>query len=244
MDASLSYSVFGAAISMARVPGRRVVEIVTLGVRLMGGARPPRLEIRHGDMALKQKENVPGWPLIASTILLATYVAMAGCTSSSRVDSSETAQGRVLIDDNVINLAVNKRLIDDGLGLFKNVKAVVYRQRVLLIGTVEQTEHRDRAGELVAEVENVAQVMNEIQVAVESGIGAFITDVIIEKSIQSDYLFDDIIDSNNFQIRSVNGTVYMIGHAASRAEFDRALALANATNDVKQVVNYVALGPK
>ena len=229
---------------MARVSGRRVVEIATLGVRLMGGARPPRLEFRHGDMFLKQKDSVPGWPLIAFTILLATSVGIVGCTSSSRMDSSEAGQDEALIDDNIINLTVNKRLIDDGLGLFKDVKAVVYRQRVLLIGTVEQADARDRAGALVAEVENVVQVMNEIQVAVEGGIGAFITDVIIEKSIQSDYLFDDIIDSDNYQVRSVNGTVYMIGHAASRAEFDRALALVNATNDVKQVVNYVALDPR
>ena len=149
---------------------------------------------------MKQKDSVPGWPLIAFTILLATSVGIVGCTSSSRMDSSEAGQDEALIDDNIINLTVNKRLIDDGLGLFKDVKAVVYRQCVLLIGTVEQADARDRASALVAEVENVVQVMNEIQVAVEGGIGAFITDVIIEKSIQSDYLFDDII--------------YMIGHAA------------------------------
>jgi osmotically-inducible protein OsmY len=194
-------------------------------------------------MFLKQKDSVPVWQRIAFTILLVTSVGITGCTSSSRVNPSEAAPGDALIDDNVINLAVNKRLIDDGLGLFKDVKAVVYRQRVLLIGKVEQIEHRERAGALVAEVENVVQVMNEIQVNVENGIGAFITDVIIEKLIQSDYLFDDIVDSDNYRVRSVNGTVYIIGHAANRAEFDRALALANATDDVKHVVNYIALDP-
>ena len=42
------------------------------------------------------------------------------------------------VDDNVIKLELNRRLIDDGLGLFKDVSMVVYGGRVLLVGSVEQ----------------------------------------------------------------------------------------------------------
>lgn len=48
-------------------------------------------------MFLKQKDSVPGWPLIAFTILLATSVGIVGCTSSSRMDSSEAGQDEAQI---------------------------------------------------------------------------------------------------------------------------------------------------
>ena len=67
--------------------------------------------------------------------------------------------------------------------------------------------------------------------------------MIIEKSIQSDYLFDDAVKSANFRVRSVNGVVYMIGRAESRVEYDRATAIASETDDVKRVVNYVVVSP-
>ena len=50
---------------------------------------------------------------------------------------------------------------------------------------------------------------------------------------------DADIDRDNFRVRSVNGTVYLIGLAGSRAELDKALAIARATGDVKNVVNYM-----
>ena len=50
-------------------------------------------------------------------------------------------------------------------------------------------------------LDGVEEVINEIQVEETGGIGAFISDVIIEKSIQSDYLFDKVIDSENFRVR-------------------------------------------
>ena len=143
------------------------------------------------------------------------------------------------VDDNVIKLELNRRLIDDGLGLFKDVSMVVYGGRVLLVGSVEQPGSLERAGKLAHEVDGVQEVINEIQVNDKGGIGAFINDVIIEKSIQSAYLFDDAIDSANFRVRSVNSVVYMIGQAGTQGEYDRATAVASETADVKRVVNYV-----
>lgn len=209
----------------------------------MKGAPPSRLDYRNGELPLSRNDRAPVWPLVALAIMLASLIGVTGCTSSQGVGASGVEDGEARIDDNVINLAVSKRLIDEGIGLFKDVKALVHRQRVLLIGTVSSDEDRERAGALAAGVDNVVEMMNEIQVSDENGIGAFISDVIIEKAIQSDYLFDDLIDSANFSVRSVNGTVFMIGHATNRAEYDQATTLASATNNVKRVVNYVVLDP-
>jgi osmotically-inducible protein OsmY len=180
--------------------------------------------------------------LFATLILLIFgSIGLSGCATPVDSGTPGAANDEASVDDNVVNLAVNKKLIDDGVGDLKDVTALVHRQRVLLIGTVEQEKSRGQAGKLAGEVENVLAVMNEIQVTEENGIGTFISDVLIEKEIQSGYLFDDEIESANFRVRVVNGTVYILGHAKQRAEFDRAMALANQTDDVKKVVNYVVI---
>jgi osmotically-inducible protein OsmY len=193
--------------------------------------------------------------IIAASVrlVLAAFVTgilalgQVACAPQSSPDTRSAVQdpaAEQAVDDNVIKLELNRRLINDGLGLFKDVSTVVYDGRVLLIGSVDQPKSLERAGNLALEIDGVQEVINEIQVDDKGGIGAFISDVIIEKSIQSDYLFDDAIKSAHFRVRSVNGVVYMIGRAESRVEYDRAIAIASETADVKRVVNYVAVSPE
>ena len=91
--------------------------------------------------------------------------------------------------------------------------------------------------------EGVLEVLNEIQVTDEGGILSVVDDIYIEKVIQADYLFDAVIDSANFRVRSVNGVVYLIGLAESQAELDKALAIVGARDDVSRIVNYMKVKP-
>ena len=146
-----------------------------------------------------------------------------------------------VVDDNGIKLKLNKLLLDERLGLFKDVGTVVYRRHVYLVGDVEKAEDKVRAGEIALIPEKVTEVTNDIQVTDEGGIGALVDDIYIEKIIQADYLFDSEIDSSNFRVRSVNGVVYLIGLAESQAELDKAVAIVDARDDVRQIVNYVTV---
>ncbi len=47
--------------------------------------------------------------------------------------------------------------------------------------------------------------------------------------------------SPNDRVRSVNGTLYLIGLAKSQAELDEALEIARGTGDVKEIVNYMRI---
>ena len=185
-------------------------------------------------------------PRVFSALGLLAVFALPACAPtlvSLGVDAAYTASEErttdEVVDDNKIKIELNKLLVDDSLGLWKDVGTVVYRGRVLLIGAVETPEAKAKAGEIGHTPEGVKEVINEIQVTDEGGVGSFVNDVAIEKSIQVKYLFDADIDSANFRVRSVNGTVYLIGLAESRAELDKALAIARATGDVKNVVNYM-----
>lgn len=185
--------------------------------------------------------------LLAAALPLAAggcAATVGGIAGDAAYTASEERNGRRVVDDNVVKLKLNKRLIDEGLGLFKDVSTVVYAGRVLLLGSVEDADAGARAGAIAAEVGGVREVINEIEVASEVGIGSFISDVVIEKTIQTDYLFDDAIDSANFRVRSVNQVVYLIGLAASEAELEHALAVAGKPEDVRRVVNHVEVAAR
>lgn len=180
------------------------------------------------------------------SLAAALALALAGCAptlTSLAVDGAYTAsEERTLddvVDDNGIKLKLNKLLIDDGLGLFKDVGTVVYRRHVYLVGDVEKAEDKARAGKIAHMPEKVSGVTNDIQVTDEGGVVSLVDDIYIEKVIQADYLFDSDIDSSNFRVRSVNGVVYLIGLAESQAEFNKAMAIVDARDDVRRIVNYV-----
>ena len=179
-------------------------------------------------------------------ICVASALALAGCAptvASLAADGAYTAsEERTMddvIDDNGIKLKLNKLLLDERLGLFKDVGTVVYRRHVYLLGDVKKPEDKVRAGEIAALPEKVNGVTNDIQVTDEGGVASLVDDIYIEKVIQADYLFDSDIDSSNFRVRSVNGVVYLIGLAESQAELDKAVAIVDARDDVRRIVNYV-----
>ena len=113
-------------------------------------------------------------------IYLVSALALAGCAPtvlSLAVDGAYTAsEERTLddvVDDNGIKLELNKLLLEDGLGLFKDVGTVVYRRHVYLLGDVENAEDKARAGAIGRVPEKVSGVTNDIQVTSEGGNVSF-----------------------------------------------------------------------
>ncbi len=179
-----------------------------------------------------------------------SFAALPGCATtvvSLGADVAYTATEQrttdEVIDDNKIKIALNKLLIDESAELWKDVSTVVYRGRVLLLGSVETAGAKARAGDIGALPEGVTEVINDIQVTdvggPGSGLGAFLNDFAIEKSIQIKYLFAEGIDSADLRVRSVNGTVYLIGQVETWAELGRVREIARTTGDVVKVVDYL-----
>jgi len=184
-------------------------------------------------------------------LLCLAALALTGCVSTAAslaIDGAYTASEERsvddVVDDNGIKIELNKLLLDEGLGLFKDVSTVVYRRHVYLLGDVEKPADKKRAGELARKPEKVAGVTNAIQVTSAGDIRDVVDDIYIEKAIQADFLFDSDIDSANFRVRSVNGVVYLIGLAESPAELTKALTIVQARHDVRRIVNYVKVEPR
>jgi osmotically-inducible protein OsmY len=188
--------------------------------------------------------------LVPAILIIASLIPLGGCVSTAvslGADAAYTASELRTIDevvlDNKIKIKLNELTADDSFDLWKDVGTVVYQGRVLLVGSTETEEAKAKAGEIGGTPEGVKEVINDIKVTGEGGVGSFVNDVSIEKSIQVKYLFDDEVDSSNYRVRSVHGTVYLIGLAKSQAELDMALEIARGTSDVKEIVNYMRIRP-
>jgi osmotically-inducible protein OsmY len=193
----------------------------------------------------------PRFPVLLAAAL-GLFAALPGCaptveslgeslgSGAADTASEERTTGEV-DDDTKIEIELDKLLADDGFGPRADLGILVYRGRVLLLGSVETADAKARAGEIGGAPEGVTEVINDIQVTDADGAGAHLNDLAIEKSIQTDYLFGEGIDSRNFRVRSVDGTVYLIGQAGTQAELDKVLRIARETEDVRRVVNHVRI---
>lgn len=180
--------------------------------------------------------------------LLGGFLLLGGCAptvlslgADAAYTVSELRTTDEVVLDNKIKIALNKLTADDSAGLWVDVGTVVYQGRVLLIGAVENADDKARAGKIGGTPEGVKEVINDIKVTDEGGVGSFVNDVAIEKSIQTKYLFTGSISSANYRVRSVNGTLYLIGLAKSQEELTEALEIARGTSDVKEIVNYMRI---
>ena len=84
----------------------------------------------------------------------------------------------------------------------------------------------------------VREIINEIEVTDEGGIKAFAKDVWAANELRSRLLFAKGVNSVNFTVEVVNGTVYILGVYADPAEHDRVLGVARNMSNVKRVVSH------
>ncbi len=112
---------------------------------------------------------------------------------------------------------------------------------MLLKGAVERPGPRVKAVRLTWQADGVREVINEIQVTDEGGLVNYARDTWISTQLKSKILFDADILSINYNVETVNGTVYLIGIAQSDQELGKVTGHARTIPNVRRVVSHVVL---
>ena len=182
-------------------------------------------------------------------IPLALPLALSGCLASMLVGagatvgvaaSEERGIGGAATDIS-IQTDINEKLLHESLDLERDVYLTVHEGRVLLTGTVDTPEMRLKAVQLVWEVNGVREVLDEIKVGEGGGIGGYARDVLISNELRIKLLTDRNIQSINYSVETVGGTVYLMGVAQDQAELDRVTNYARNIAYVQRVVSYVRM---
>ena len=187
-------------------------------------------------------------PTAALALVLAAPLSLAGCadviigaaTTTGLAIAEERTVGNA-VKDLTIQAELNHLFFQDDLDLYNDVSISVMEGRVLLKGSVPTHEDRIRAGWVARQAARAEEVINELQVTGEGGILDYAEDRWISFKLRARLLLDLDILSVNYDIETVNGTVYLLGIAQDEDELEQVKAHARSVGGVERVVSHVIM---
>jgi len=182
-------------------------------------------------------------PVAAATLALG--LALQGCVSvaigGAATAGSAALQDRGLrgaVSDNAIALEINHYWFQKSERLFAALQTQIYEGRVLVSGAVTDPDMRAEAVRLAWQAKGVREIINEIEVTDEGGLKAYAKDTWTAGELRSRLLFARGVNSSNYSVEVVNGTVYLLGVFADAAEHDRVLGIVRSQANVRRVVSH------
>ena len=184
--------------------------------------------------------------------LLFTAVILSGCTpegASRPVATAAAPAPRPLAErsradqshDGDIATQVARRIHDLNPNAYRAVSTKAVGGRVLLTGAVTRPDLRRHATQAASGIEGVVTVQNEVQLTEDSTFDQFQPDAAREQQLMAKMATNPNIGANNFDVRVVNGIVYLLGTAASPVEVDYVREVLMEDPTVKWVVPAVTL---
>jgi osmotically-inducible protein OsmY len=170
------------------------------------------------------------------------WLVGAGAATAGYIAAQDRTTGRV-IDDTAIWSKLKSKLSEDSAKRFAHVNIKVNEARVLLAGHVHTRQARLDCTKLVWDIEGVKEVINDIQISENNNntLGNYSRDTWITTKIKSKLLVADQVKSANYSIDTIDGVVYIMGIAESKAEIERVCDVARKQLHVKKVISHIRL---
>jgi len=182
--------------------------------------------------------------LLSSSLLISGCGPVGMATGAGAVvGMTATKEGglRGGVSDLSIKAQINDLWFKHSTSMFSKLSMTVDQGRVLLTGVVQNPEDRVEAVRLAWQPKGVKQVINEIRVGEAGGFKSFARDEWIGAELRTRLIGNKGVQSANYNIDVVQGTVYLMGVAQYQQELDRVIRIASAVKGVKEVVSYVKL---
>lgn len=181
-------------------------------------------------------------------LALPLTIGLSGCSGTGVAVGAAATLGtavlqerttREALSDAEIQVSLNNALFNHSPALFADVSLDVVEGRVLMTGDVPERQDRIEAARIAWSIDGVREVANEIEVGEDSGARAFVEDMMISGRVRARLIGAAEVRSVNYNIETVDGTVYLIGLARSGEELARAADIAARTPGVRRVVSHV-----
>ncbi len=174
-------------------------------------------------------------PLTSCTGLIAGVGATVGAAAVQEGGLSRAAS------DARIQADINERWFAYDVNMFAKLDLTVNQGRVLITGVVQDPEQRVQAVRLAWQPSGVVQVINEIKVAESEGLIGFAKDAWLSGKIRAALIMDRDVESINYSVDTVRGSVYLMGFAQNQGELNHVIEIVRNIGGVKRVVSYVKL---
>ncbi len=182
--------------------------------------------------------------LLSSSLLLSGCGAVglaAGAGALVGTTASKEGGLQAGVGDAAIKAQINDLWFKHDVKMFSKLSMTIDQGRVLLTGVVQNPEDRVEAVRLAWQPKGVKQVINEIRVGESSSWGTIAKDEWITAELKTRLIANKGVQSINYNIETLQGSVYLMGVAQNQAELDRVIRIARAIKGVKEVISYVKL---
>lgn len=184
---------------------------------------------------------------LTAGLMAALLLALPACTPREMLMGVGGAAGtatmqerglRGAMSDYQLRLAINESWFHHSLQLYERASLMISRGRVVIIGRVPSTELRELA-ETLARQAGAVYIANRLTVGPDIAFGQRLEDDSISLRLEGTYTFDRDVKALNYDVETKDGTVYVIGEAASARERQRVIYLARWFPGVKAVEAYI-----
>lgn len=167
--------------------------------------------------------------VISMYICACTNVAVSGAQAAYNHKSLENS-----INDHVIAFKANHAFNNPN---FKgtNISIAVLNREVLLSGEVGESWQKEKAGELIKNIENVSEVYNYLTISGNASSLSQTSDTWLTAKVKSKIIASRDIDATRIKVVSERGTVYLMG-VLTPEEAEEAVDIASTTDGVTSVV--------
>jgi osmotically-inducible protein OsmY len=180
--------------------------------------------------------------LALAGIMLGVVLLLGGCVPALLVGgatggalvANDRRPPEVVLGDERVELTANNRL-GERFGDKVHVNVTSFNYSVLLTGEVPDARTREDAEKLVAGVERVKGVVNELQVAGMTSLASRGNDTYLTGRVKAAFVAAQKFSATHVKVVTENGVVYLLG-LVTRKEADDATDIARTIAGVQKVV--------
>jgi osmotically-inducible protein OsmY len=179
--------------------------------------------------------SVAGGLAVAATLLSGCAPLLVGgaVVGGAMVATDRRTTGSQ-VDDETIELKANSRM-NEAFGERARVSTTSYNRMVLLTGEVPNEGDKTTAEQVVARVDNVQSVVNELTIGPINTLSEKAKDAFVTAKVKASLIDAKDVFANSIKVVTHRGTVYLMGRVTER-EANRASEIARGVSGVVKVV--------
>lgn len=191
--------------------------------------------VSHGRLTLA----VLSVAAAAATLSACAPLAVGGAALTGAMVAGDRRSSGAQLDDQGIELRAANRLREQ-MGSRARISVTSYNRRALLTGEVGSVRDKELAESIVKQVDNVAVVHNELDVANSPTFTEKAEDTLLTGKVKAGLIDTKQISANAFKVVTERGTVFLMGRVTQR-EADIATQVARTTKGVQRVVRLLEI---
>jgi osmotically-inducible protein OsmY len=165
-------------------------------------------------------------------------VILGGAVMGSLVATDRRTSGTQLEDEGIELRAASR--IREQLGERGHINITSYNRQVLLTGEVPAAQDKEQVERIVAKVENVRTIVNEMAVLTNTGLSQRSSDAYVTGKVKAGMVDAKDLFANAFKVVTERRTTYLMGRVTQR-EANRASEIARSTEGVQKVVRVLEI---